>query len=71
MGRRKANGTSERLVQLPVQCSECGKREARRVAESRLKLYEGMDPEKVLETVKCKCGNLYVIKARAYQEATA
>ena len=60
---------AEPLVQLRVACPECGKREARRVAAWRLDLYRGADPERLVETIRCKCGHQYGIKARAYQEA--
>lgn len=59
---------TERLVQLNVHCVECGKREARRIVAWRAELYRGIDPETVVETIRCKCGHQYVVKARAYQE---
>lgn len=62
----------EALVQLPVQCGSCGRREARRVVASRLALYRDLDPSRVLETVKCQgCGSMYFIRAAAYQQAQA
>lgn len=69
--RRPQGGsqTTERLVQLDAPCPSCGKREARRIAEWRLRLYQKEDPERVCETIKCKCGNQYVITVAAYQGA--
>lgn len=60
---------SEGLIQLDVQCERCGKREARRIVRWRVELYRAVDPERIVETVRCKCGHQYAIKARAYQEA--
>lgn len=58
----------EDLVQLDVKCERCGKREARRVVSWRADLYRHVDPERIVETVRCKCGHQYAIKARAYQD---
>lgn len=60
---------AERFVQLPVQCPECGKREARRSAAWRLELYRDADPQRVVETIRCKCRTLYGIRASVYQAA--
>lgn len=56
-------------MQLQASCPKCGKREARRVAEWRLKFYCEQDPNRICETIICKCGQEYVIKASAYQGA--
>jgi hypothetical protein len=67
----KEADVTETLIQLPVQCPACGKREARRVAVWRLELYHNANPERTVETIRCKCGCQYVITARAYQEPAA
>lgn len=61
--------TTEPLVQLDASCPSCGKREARRVALWRLELYKALDPERICDTIICKCGTEYIILAKAYQGA--
>lgn len=61
---------TEMLVQLPAACPECGKREARRVAAWVLRLYDKAGGDRVVESIICKCGTPYFIRASAYQEAS-
>ena len=60
---------TERLIQLNAHCTECGKREARRVAAWRLELYRNEDPDRVVETIRCRCGHQYAVLVRAYQQS--
>jgi hypothetical protein len=61
--------TNDGLVRLESECPRCHKREARRVAAWRVDLYRDVDPEALCDTVICKCGHEYTIKASAYQGA--
>ena len=54
------------LVQLAIACPNCGRREARRVAAWRLELYRAQPRDRVTETVRCRCGELYPVTVEAY-----
>lgn len=61
--------TGALLVSLKVTCPACGKAEPRRIPRWRLDLYKHLHPERVMETVQCKCGAQYEVFASAYQGA--
>lgn len=45
---------------------DCGRREARRVAAWRLELYRAQPRDRVTDTVRCRCGELYPVRVEAY-----
>lgn len=60
---------NEVLVQLDSRCPACERTESRRIAAWRIELYRAVSPDRICETVTCKCGRVYTISAAAYQGA--
>ena len=54
------------LIRLAVACPNCGRREARRVAAWRLELYRAQPRDRVTDTVRCRCGEVYPVRVEAY-----
>jgi len=60
-----------RLFRLAVQCPKCGRAPNRRVFPAAVAKHWDDPPDTPIETHRCSgCGEVYLITARAYQEAT-
>lgn len=58
-----------RLLVLAMRCPKCGRQPPFMVFDTAAAAYRDTPPDQVVMTVKCKCGTVYVVTARAYHGA--
>ena len=57
------------LLVLAIKCPRCGKRPAVRISESERERKMDEDDDETVMSYKCRCGEVYVMTAKAYKGA--
>ena len=60
---------TEQLLTLDAQCPKCGRRPNFRIFPRERELHADEPPEEPVKTVRCRCGETYLLTAEAYQNA--
>lgn len=61
---------STQLLLLDAQCPRCNRRPPFRIFPREKELHAEEPPEEMVKTVRCRCGEVYILTAQAYQNAT-